>query len=113
MMQNSLLYHNEKKYKLISWVIMPNHVHLLITRYEGFSLEEIFHSIKSYTAHEANKILKRNGALWQHESYDRAIRNAEHFVNVIRYIEQNPVKAKLCERNEDWVYGSAYYRNQK
>ena len=113
MMQKSLLFQNERKYGLISWAIMPNHVHLLITRYEGFSLEEILHSIKSYTAHEANRILKRTGAFWQRESYDRFIRNEEHFANVIRYIEQNPVKAKLCERSDDWIYGSAYYRKQK
>jgi REP element-mobilizing transposase RayT len=112
MMQNSLLFHDGAKYKLIAWTIMPNHVHFLMTRFAGFEMEEIMHSIKSYTAHEANKILKRAGNFWQHESFDRFIRSAEHFANVVKYIERNPVKAGLCERKTDWIYSSAhYYKN--
>ena len=65
------------------------------------------HSIKSYTAHEANKILGRSGQFWQPESFDRYIRNQKHFLSVIRYIENNPVKAGLCLRPEDWAYSSA------
>ena len=110
MVQKALLFHDGTKYKLISWVIMPNHVHLLITRFTGFEMDEVMHSIKSFTAHEANKILKRNGNFWQRESYDRFIRNNEHFTNVIKYIERNPVKAGLCEKNSDWIYGSANFR---
>lgn len=109
MMQNALIFHHETKYKLISWVVMPNHVHFLIARFTGFELEKIMHSIKSYTAHEANKILNRKGNFWQHESYDRYVRNAEHFTNVIKYIEKNPVKAKLCGKKTDWKYSNAYY----
>jgi hypothetical protein len=47
MVQNALLFHDETKYKLISWVIMPNHVPLLITRFTGFEMDEVLHSIKS------------------------------------------------------------------
>jgi REP element-mobilizing transposase RayT len=113
MMQNSLLYHDEKKYRLSAWVVMPNHVHFLATPIEGFELEEIMHSVKSYTAHEANKILKRTGDFWQHESFDRYIRNAKHYTNVVRYIENNPVKAGLCKKADDWIYSSAYFRSKK
>ena len=113
MMQNSLIFFHEKKYHLIAWVIMPNHIHFLATLLKNVELRAIAHSIKSYTAHEANKILSRNGQFWQHEPFDRYIRNRKHFVNVIEYIENNPVKAGLCEKPEDWKFSSAFYKKEK
>jgi REP element-mobilizing transposase RayT len=111
--QNALLYHDEKKYKLHSWVIMPNRIHFLLTPNRKIKLEEIVHSIKSFTANEANKILNRKGIFWQHEPFDRYIRNLKHYVNVIKYIEENPVKAKLCLKPEEWRFSSAYFRANK
>jgi REP element-mobilizing transposase RayT len=108
MVANSLKFHDGSKYDLESWVIMPNHVHLLGTPYEGVEISEIAHSIKSYTAHEANKILARTGRFWQVEPFDRYIRNAKHYASVIRYIENNPVKAKLCRTPGEWKFSSAY-----
>lgn len=110
MVENSLKYHSERKYYLSAWVIMPNHIHFLVTPFEGVELRDIAHSIKSYTAHEANKILDRSGQFWQHEPFDRYIRNRPHFSSVIRYIENNPVKAGLCARPEDGPYSSAALR---
>lgn len=110
MVQESLFFHDNKKYTLIAWVIMPNHVHVLLRPLPDVELEAVLHSIKSYTAHEANKMLNRSGQFWQHESYDRYIRNEEHFANVIRYIERNPVKAKLCETPLEWEFSSARHR---
>lgn len=112
MVRDSLFFHHEKKYVLISWVVMPNHVHVLLRPMPEVEMYEIMHSIKSYTAHEANKILGRTGQFWQHESYDRYIRNEAHFANVIRYIERNPVKARLCEKISDWEFSSAYSRER-
>ena len=108
MVRDALFFWDNKKYKLISWVIMPNHLHLLLRPNEGFELSEIMHSIKSYTANEANKILNRIGEFWQHESFDRYVRDRKHFDHVISYIENNPVKAKLCKKPSDWKFSSAY-----
>jgi REP element-mobilizing transposase RayT len=108
--QNALIFHNGQKYQLHSWVIMPNHIHFLLSPKKDFSLSEIVHSIKSFTAKEANKVLNRRGIFWQHEPFDRYIRNNKHFSNVIRYIEENPVKAKLCVVPEDWKFSSASFR---
>jgi REP element-mobilizing transposase RayT len=108
LVENSLLFHHDKKYRLRAWVIMPNHIHFLATPFENVELREIAHSIKSYTAHEANKLLKRSGQFWQHEPFDRYIRNHKHFLNVIEYIEKNPVKAGLCAKREDWQFSSAF-----
>jgi REP element-mobilizing transposase RayT len=108
MVQNSLKFHDGEKYDLHSWVIMPNHAHILTTPYEGVELAEIAHSIKSYTAHEANKMLGRTGRFWQVEPFDRYIRNAKHHAAVIKYIENNPVKARLCKTPDEWRFSSAY-----
>ena len=86
-MQNALLFHDNNKYRLSAWVIMPNHVHLLCTPMTCHSLAEIMHSLKSYTATEANKTLGRKGRFWQKEYFERYIRNASHFANVVAYIE--------------------------
>ncbi len=111
LVRDSLKFHDGKKYDLISWIIMPNHAHVLLTPYENVHLPEIGHSIKSYTAQKANQLLERSGQFWQHETFDRYIRNRRHFVAVIKYIERNPVKAGLCAEPEDWPFGSARERH--
>ena len=112
MVADSLKFHDKKKYELASWVIMPNHLHFLVTPFENVELSAIAHSIKSYTAHEANKLLGRTGRFWQVEPFDRYIRNARHYRSVIRYIENNPVKAGLCKTAVDWKFSSAYQDSQ-
>jgi len=110
--QQALLFHDRVKYRLSAWVIMPNHAHLLCTPLSGHSLADIMHSIKSFTANEANKLLNRKGRFWQKEYFDRYIRNARQFDRTVTYIENNPVRANLCDKAEDWVFGSAYFRKK-
>ena len=55
------------------------------------------HSIKSYTAKEANKILSRKGTFWQEESYDHVVRSGQEHRNIISYILENPIKVGLAE----------------
>ena len=107
--QQGLLFHHDRTYRIKAWVIMPNHVHFLATLFENVELRAIAHSIKSYTAHEANKLLDRSGQFWQHEPFDRYIRNRNHYSNVVKYIENNPVKAGLCTRPREWRFSSAFY----
>ena len=108
MVRNALLFHDQTKYRLSVWTIMPNHVHLLCTPAAGHNLAEIMHSLKSFTSNEANKMLGRKGRFWQKEYFDRYIRSARHFAKVVAYIENNPVKAQLCAQAEDWLFGSAF-----
>ena len=105
--EDALLYFNGTRYKLHTWTIMPNHVHVLIVPLHGNSLSSIVHSWKSFTAKEANKRLGLSGAFWQEEYFDRMIRDEVHWRYAIAYIEQNPVKAGLCSQAEDWPFGSA------
>ena len=91
---------------------MPNHAHLLCTPLSGHSLADIMHSIKSFTANEANKLLNREGRFWQKEYFDRYIRNARQFGRTVTYIENNPVKGNLCSKAEDWPFSSAAMRKE-
>ena len=106
--KDSLEKYNGERYKLFAWVIMPNHIHLLLKPINDWALEKILHSFKSFTATEANKILQRNGKFWMRESFDRYIRDYEHFEKTWRYIENNPVKAGLCKKSSDWEFSSAF-----
>jgi REP element-mobilizing transposase RayT len=110
MVQDALLFHDEVKYRLAAWVVMPNHVHMLCKPRPEYGLAQIMHSLKSFTSLEANKMLNRSGRFWQKEYFDRYIRSAKHYAKVSAYIENNPVKACLCERPQDWPFSSAWFR---
>jgi putative transposase len=95
-----------KKYDLWAWVIMANHVHVLLTPHVAMS--KVTRAIKSYSARKANEILGHTGeSFWQDESYDHWVRKEEEMNRIIQYIEWNPVKASLVERVEDWPWSSA------
>jgi len=113
MVQKELLYYDGKSYLLSSWAVMPNHIHFLMTRFEGIEIADIMQAFKSLTSHKANKILRRKGQFWMEDYFDRYIRNAEHFAKTVRYIENNPVKARLCKKPRDWPWSSAWFRDQK
>jgi len=93
-------------YELHAFVIMPNHVHILITPH--VELAKLTHSIKRFTAREANRILGLTGKrFWQDESYDRLVRDHSEFQRIQRYIENNPVRAGLVATPEEYRWSSA------
>ena len=100
MIQENLLHFNGERYRLIDWCIMPNHVHVLIEVAEGWTVSKIVQGWRSYTAHEANRILGRTGRFWQPEYFDRHIRNERHLADTIAYIDTNPDKVGL----KDWKW---------
>lgn len=94
-------------YDLHAWVIMRNHVHLLVS--PQVSPARFLQSVKGYTAREANLLLQRTGEpFWQGESYDHWIRDQVEFERVQKYIEQNPVRAGLVGNAEKYRWSSAY-----
>ncbi len=95
------------RYKLLEWCVMPNHVHILIDCLDTCPLDQIIRSWKNFTAREINLRLKRVGRFWNHDYYDRLIRDDDHLARARRYIRMNPVKAGLCQNPEDWPFSSA------
>jgi len=134
MLADNLHFHDGKKYRLDAYCIMPNHAHLVFAplqitdgdwsspskledgkRAQAGSLlyvglASIMHSFKSYTSGKANRLLNRDGEFWQHESYDRSIRDEDEWLRVIAYVLNNPVKARLVTNWQDWPF--TYVRNQ-
>jgi valyl-tRNA synthetase len=88
-----LTHFDSQRYTLGAWVVMPNHVHALVTPREGHDLSKILHSWKSFTANRINEELNRTGPLWQHESFDHIVRNEASLYRISEYIERNPERA--------------------
>ena len=98
-------------YDLLSYVVMANHVHLLVLPREAPS--RFLQTLKGYTAREANRLLKRTGLpFWQAESYDHWVRDEKQAERIRVYIENNPVQAGLVARPEDYRWSSAAKRSQ-
>jgi len=107
--ENALWFFHRDRYNLIAWVVMPNHVHVLVDMFNNFQINQIVHSWKSYTSKQINKQLGRTGVLWQREYWDRYIRDEVHFSRAIEYINMNPVKAGLVSNACDWLFSSARF----
>ncbi|GAB1467758.1 transposase [Candidatus Cloacimonadota bacterium] len=105
----SMRFYDGKLYDLHAYCLMPNHLHLMIQPLANSSgiynkVSDIVKRIKSYSAKEINQILGRTGAFWQHEYYDRFIRDDADYNRSVEYYLYNPVKAKLVAEPQDWLY---------
>jgi REP element-mobilizing transposase RayT len=96
------------RYLLHEWVVMPNHVHVIVWPMPNFSLSDILKSWKQFTSRRAKPMVGMDTeSFWQTESYDHWIRNETEKARISRYIRNNPVIARLCARPEDWRWSSA------
>ena len=102
MVANALRHFDGDRCRLLAWCVMPNHVHVVFTLLGTNTLEKVMHSWKSFTSHQANRILNREGAFWQGDYFDRTIRSARHLEFAIQYVVDNPSKAGL--KNWKWVW---------
>ena len=94
---DSLAYSEGQRYELLSWIIMPNHIHIGCVLHPDWLLEKVVFTWKRRTAGTINEMRGAQGQFWQHDYFDRLIRDGQHLRNVIRYIRRNPVKARLRE----------------
>ncbi len=97
------------KYLLHAIVVMPDHVHLVLTPLEDdeaatFGLAEIMQGIKGTAAHSINRALGRKGAVWQSESFDRVLRSTEDLRSAAEYICANPVRAGIASSEGEYPY---------
>ena len=87
---NALRFYDGVRYDLGPVVVMPNHVHALLALREGFDLKAVMFDWKRFTARSINRRMDRTGQFWQHESFDRLVRNAAALERTIAYIHNNP-----------------------
>lgn len=107
LVRDALLHFEGTRYQLGSFVIMPNHVHLIIqpTEPDRYPLDRILKTIKAYSSRQINLAAGTTGSkVWQTESHDRILRGSIHLNRAIQYIGRNPEKAKLGRvHSERWI----------
>jgi REP element-mobilizing transposase RayT len=112
MVVEAIRYRDLRHYQLHSFVVMPNHVHLLVT--PVMEVCKVMQSLKRFTAREGNRILGLTGRpFWQDESYDRLVRDGKEFEGIVNYIEMNPVRAGLAAAPEEFRWSSSWPINNR
>ncbi|MCO5197536.1 MAG: hypothetical protein M9928_12035 [Anaerolineae bacterium] len=116
---DSLRYRDGRVYRLDAFSVMSNHVHAVFAPLENgikpdgtpsyYKLSEIMQSLKRHTARACNRLLERQGAFWQAETYDHVVRDTEEWRRVVRYVVENPVKAGLVDDWQAWPYTYCAY----
>jgi len=96
-------------YYLLSFVIMPDHMHLIIIPRDK-NISECLKSIKGFSARRINSVFDRKGSVWQNGFYDYMLDNEEKVLSRMRYIENNPVRKGMVTRPESYHYSSMGYR---
>ena len=96
--------------RIYGYVLMPEHIHLLVSEPERGTLARALQSLKSASArvvrHKSGAADGSSPRFWQTRYYGRYMRNHEEFVEKLRYIHRNPVKLGLCESPEQWPWSS-------
>jgi len=103
---NALRVWHGKRYRLVAWCVMPNHVHVIFRLFPGQELANIVRSWKTYTARKANRLLGRSRTFWQREYYDRLIRDEGELDRAIEYVLSNPERAGLVAWKWVWCAGA-------
>ena len=98
------------RHEHVSWVAMPNHVHILCKLLGDMTTGKAIASWKKESARGINKLLGVQGSLWEKDYRDRMIRDREHLHRCIRYIRRNPAKAHLRE-GEFTLFENSYAKD--
>ena len=110
LVEGALRFRHGVEYDLRAWVVMPNHVHVVF-QVRDVPIGRLIGGWKSYTAKEANRVLAREGKLWQEDYWDTYMRDEGQEGRARRYIENNPTKARLVAFSRDWPWSSARFRD--
>ncbi len=123
--EDAMLHFHNERYELLAWCVMPNHVHVLVHVWQT-PLWKMVQSWKRFIAKASerrsptrrvsetgtNAPARRAALQWQREYWDTFMRDEAQEKTAVRYIENNPVKAKLCCAKEEWLSGSARFRDE-
>jgi REP element-mobilizing transposase RayT len=99
-MSKSLLHFQNERCFTSCFVVMPNHVHVVMKPLPGFELEDVLASVKRFVGNTVNSQRNRSGKLWEEESYDQIVRDEEHLFKIVQYIGRNPGRAGIPR--EQW-----------
>ena len=99
---DSLMHFDGSRYLLGDFIVMPNHVHLLVCLLGDSEIEAICYSWKQFTATKLNRLIGRKGRFWQEESFDHLVRSAGQYDAICRYIAENGMAAKLA--SNEYLY---------
>ena len=111
LVEETMVFFHEQRYCLQAWVVMPNHVHVMVEIWDH-PLVDIVGSWKKFSARKANCLLGSSGALWEKDYWDTYIRDEAHERTSRNYIENNPVNAGLARTPQEWKWGSARFRDE-
>jgi putative transposase len=99
----------ENRAETLAFVVMPDHLHWLMSLREGNTLDKVMASVKSVSSHKVNKLLQRTGKVWQEGYHDHALRKDEDVVEVARYLAANPLRAGLVKCANDYPLWDAVW----
>ncbi|MCI0623568.1 MAG: transposase [Acidobacteria bacterium] len=111
LVEKILLEADGRDYQMQAWVVMPNHIHLVVDVWD-VPLAKLIGRWKGKSSRLANVLLCRGGQFWQEDYYDTLIRDEAHLKGAIRYTAQNPVKAFLAKDPREWPWCSARHRDE-
>jgi REP element-mobilizing transposase RayT len=100
--------HTSGAWRLLAWVVMPDHIHLLV-ELRGGSLPQTVRAFKGRTAMRINAIRGSRGSVWQRGYHDHAIRREEVLIDAARYVVANPLRAGLVRQLRDYPFWDSVY----
>jgi putative transposase len=101
---SALRHFDGERYLLFAFVVMDDHVHVILQPAEGWALEVLVHSWKSFLVSLWHKAGHRAGSVWQPEYYDRIIRSDAEMLETARYVVGNPVRRWPEVVGYEWVW---------
>jgi putative transposase len=106
LVEQAILRFDGVRYDILAWCIMPNHVHVVMRLHDGRA-GDIVRSWKTFTAREINQLNGVQGPFWAPDYFDRFMRDEDHLLRTLDYVEKNPVKAGRVANAADWLFSSA------
>ena len=98
---------NGRQFELVSFVIMPSHVHMLVGANSGYRIEQVLLALMDWSEEQFEEHCGTKGRVWSRQYREQVIRDEEHMFAAIEFIHSDPVRARLCDNAEDWEYSSA------
>lgn len=110
--ENAVRHFDGERFRLFAWVIMPNHVHVVLDVCARFSIGEVVRGWKAFSAAQINRATGASGAFWARDYFDRYLRDEDDLCRTVDYVERNPVAAGLVPAPEQWRWSSARARRK-